>query len=194
MNAVHAISESVRPSRRCVTRREVILPCQVVREHDFVLIADRTLDISVEGMLVPISGDRRILTGETLIVSFEIPGTWIDAEATVSRVVHGRRPGDDGLAIGILFDVMSASSRAALAGFLHGRPPPLPRRGPLARMRRGLEPPQLADHALMHASLCPIEYVSELDVEDVIEDDEPFDPLGILTEVAASWRRLVEPS
>jgi hypothetical protein len=182
-------------SKRISTRREVTLPCQAVREHDFVLIADRSLDISVEGMLLPLMRhERAVLTGETLIVSFYIPGTWIDAEATITRVIHGRRPGDDGLAIGILFDVMSASSRAALAGFLHGRPPPLPRRGPMARMRRGLAAPQLADHELMQATLSSITYASELDIEDVTEDahEEPFDPLGILTEVAACWRRLVD--
>src|SRR5689334_5653386 len=89
-----------RSSRRSAARREVVLPCQVVREHDFKLIADRTLDISVEGLLLPLR--TRVLTGESLIVSFAIPGIWIDAEATVARVIHGRRPGDDGLALGIV--------------------------------------------------------------------------------------------
>jgi hypothetical protein len=169
-------------TRRGSTRREVTIPCQAVREHDFVLVADRTLDVSVEGMLLPMN--RRLLTGETLIVSFAIPGTWIDAEAIVTRVVHGRRPGDDGVAVGVMFDVMS----------LHGRPPPLPRRGPMARLRRGLEPPQLADHALMMQtglSSPPAElYASEVDVEAAAEDGEAFDPLGILREVAHAWRRL----
>jgi hypothetical protein len=191
---------TARSSRRVSTRREIAIPCQAVREHDFRLVADRTLDVSVEGLLLPMR--ERVLTGESLIVSFEIPGMWIDAEATVARIVHGRRPGDDGLAMGVLFHTMGASARAALAGFLHGRPPPLPRRGPLARMRRGLEAPQLADQVLMETTLtrAPTVYASELDVEDVDdrevdEKDEtgPFDPLGILREVADAWRRLTLP-
>jgi len=117
-------------SRRGSMRRDVVLPCQAVREHDFKLVASRTMDVSVEGLLLPMG--IPLLTGEQVIVSFQIPGTWIDAEAIVTRIVHNRRPGDDGLAVGLMFDVISPSSRAALAGFLHGRPPPLPRRGPLS--------------------------------------------------------------
>ena len=198
MNAITALPSAPifvpRVTRRTSTRRDVVIPCQAVREHDFTLIADQTLDVSVDGLLVPI--ERRVLTGETVIVSFRIPGTWIDAEGTVTRVVHGRRPSDEGMAVGIVFDVISPASRAALAGWLHGRPPPLPRRGPLARLRRGLDAPQLADHALALSPLAlpeiampPIELASEQDVEDVIEDD--FDPLGILQEVATAWKRLV---
>jgi hypothetical protein len=191
MNAITALPSAPifvpRVTRRTSTRRDVVIPCQAVREHDFTLIADQTLDVSVDGLLVPI--ERRVLTGETVIVSFRIPGTWIDAEGTVTRVVHGRRPSDEGMAVGIVFDVISPASRAALAGFLHGRPPPLPRRGPLARLRRGLDAPQLADQMAMESVLAP-EIVSDLDVEDVIEDD--FDPLGILQEVATAWKRLVD--
>jgi len=113
-------------SRRHVTRREVRVPCQAVREHDFKLIANRTLDVSTEGMLIPL--ERKVLTGEAIIVSFEIPGMWIDAEAVVARIVHGRRPGDDGLAAGLVFDRLTPAARAALAGFLHARREPTPRR------------------------------------------------------------------
>ncbi|HVH42524.1 MAG TPA: PilZ domain-containing protein, partial [Labilithrix sp.] len=114
---------ALRDSRRGTTRRDVALPCQAVREHDFKLIADRTLDISVEGLLLPIR--TPVLTGDSIIVSFEIPGMWIDVEGTVARVIHGRRPGDDGLAVGVVFDRIAPSARAALAGFLHGRTAPL---------------------------------------------------------------------
>jgi hypothetical protein len=177
-----------RASRRIATRRGVTLPCQAVRESDFKLIADRTLDISVDGLLIPIA--EPILTGETLIVSFPIPGMWIDAECSVTRVVHGRRPEDEGLACGVLFDKISSSARAALAGFLHGKPPPLPRRGPLARLRRGEGVPRLADQEIMESLVnAPMPFASTLDVEDVASDE--IDPVGLLRELATAWKRLV---
>jgi hypothetical protein len=179
----------VRSSRRASLRREVLVPCQVVREDDFGLVAERTLDLSVDGMLVPIM--RPVRVGDSVIVSFAIPGMWIDAKAVVSRVVQGRRPSDEGPAAGLLFVALAPAARAALAGHLHGRPPPLPRRGPLARLRRGEAPPQLADEAIMTASaLAPSEAI---DVDDVAEDVEegPFG-LGVLREVGSAWRRLAE--
>lgn len=141
----------MRASRRLAMRRAVAITCQAVRESDFRLIASCTLDISVDGVLLPI--EIPVMTGEAIIVSFEIPGMWIDAEARVSRVVHGRRPEDDGLAVGVTFETISPAARAALAGFLHGRPPPLPRRGPLARLRRGQPAPRLADHPVAHQTI-----------------------------------------
>lgn len=179
-------------SRRSVTRREVMLPCQAVREHDFTLIADRTLDISTGGMLVPLR--RRVLTGEDIIVSFCIAGMWIDAEAVVARIIHGRRPGDDGIAAGLVFHKLSPSARAALAGYLHGRREPLPRRGPLAALRRGADAPKLADEVAMMAPLA--EEVIELDDADLITDDDAdeVDALGILRAVASAWQQLGNPA
>jgi hypothetical protein len=161
------------------TRREVTLPCQAVREHDFVLIADRTLDLSAEGMLIPMN--RKVLTGEAMIVSFQIPGMWIDIEAVVARIVHNRRPGDDGLAAGLVFDRITSSARAALAGYLHGRREPLPRRGPLASMRRGGSP-KLADEAMMSEPLASLRDIK-------IVEDEP-EALAILRAVAEAWQQL----
>ena len=198
MNAITAFPSSTsapaaRASRRIATRRGVTLPCQAVRERDFKLIADRTLDISVDGLLLPVA--EHVLTGETLIISFPIPGMWIDAEASVTRVVHNRRPGDDVLACGVLFDVISPSARAALAGYLHGKPPPLPRRGPLARLRRGGDVPQLADHDVMQqlvmGSASYASFASSDDVEEVEEKQDEVDAVGILRELASAWKRLV---
>lgn len=177
------ISSPIFDSRRSVVRREVTLPCQAVREHDFVLIGDRVIDLSTEGMLVPLK--RKVLTGESIIVSFQIPGLWIDAEAIVARIVHGRRPGDDGLAAGLLFDRLSSASRAALAGYLHDRREPLPRRGPLASLRRGAPAPKLADETSMLSPLASL--------ADVVADDD-VDALGILRAVASAWQALgIEP-
>ena len=181
---------SPRESRQS-SRREVMLPCQAVREHDFKLIADRTLDISIDGLLLPLR--TRVLTGESLIVSFAIPGMWIDVEATVARIVHGRRPGDDGLAAGVLFHRISPAARAALAGFLHGRRSPLPRRGPLARLRRGELAPQLADETLMQNMLLPMPGIEEIaDITDeAIDDDDGVDGLGVLRAVVGAWQSLI---
>ena len=197
MNLVTAFPSSssfipaARASRRISTRRGVTLPCQAVRERDFKLIADRTLDISVDGLLIPLQHDEQVMTGETLIISFPIPGMWVDAEASVTRVVHGRRPGDEGPACGVLFDVISPSARAALAGFLHGKPPPLPRRGPLARLRRGEEVPRLADQTIMEQLVnAPVPFASADDIEEVDEREDAVDALGILRELAAAWKRL----
>lgn len=107
-------------SRRFSTRRSVRVACQAVRERDFRLVASSTLDLSPDGVLLAV--DRPVLTGEGLIVSFQLAGTWIDAEAIVTRVVHGRRPGDEGMAVGASFEGLSAASRAVLAGHLHRRP------------------------------------------------------------------------
>jgi hypothetical protein len=197
MNVVTAFPSSsafvpARASRRISTRRGVTLPCQAVRERDFKLIADRTLDISVDGLLLPMNDDEQVLAGDSLIISFPIPGIWIDAEATVTRIVHGRRPGDDGAACGVLFDVISPSARAALAGYLHGKPPPLPRRGPLARLRRGEELPRLADQDVMAQLVvgAPMSFAAVEDVEEVEEPTDRVDGLGILRELAAAWKRL----
>lgn len=181
-----------RASRRISTRRAVTLPCQAVRERDFKLIADRTLDISVDGLLLPLGDDDCVSTGDSLILSFPIPGMWIDAEASVTRVVHGRRPGDDGAACGVIFDVISPSARAALAGYLHGKAPPLPRRGPLARLRRGEESPRLADQVVMEHLLvgAAMPFAAIEDIEEVSEPDDTVDALGILREIAAAWKRL----
>ncbi|MEA2748297.1 MAG: hypothetical protein QOI41_2440 [Myxococcales bacterium] len=98
-------SPELEPVRRAF-RRFVRLDCQVVREHDFRLVGDLALDLSTKGMLV--RARTRVLTGEELLVAFRPPRSnrWIDAHATVARVVHGRRPGDTGLSFGIEFHGM----------------------------------------------------------------------------------------
>jgi hypothetical protein len=101
-----------------------------VRERDFKLVARRTLDVSEVGMLVkPIA---RVLTGESLIVSFMAPYSrlFIDAEATVARVVHGRRFGDRGMALGLWFDHLDAAARALLRRQLEDVPTAAPSRFP----------------------------------------------------------------
>ena len=104
------------------------LACTVVRELDFRVIAHEALDVSPDGMLV--STDREIEVGENMIVSFRATqlGLWFDSEATVARIVRGRRFGDRGAGIGLSFSTLDRVKRLILRGHLRRVPPPLPRR------------------------------------------------------------------
>jgi hypothetical protein len=131
-----------RPSSRSHhrhTRRLARLPCQVVRERDFRLVADTITNLSSTGLLVTPADP--VLTGERLLVSFQVPGSsvWIDTEATVARVVHGRRPGEYSRALGLEFDPLPPTARLALQHAL-GRLAPVP---PGARSGRRVMPPEL---------------------------------------------------
>ena len=96
------------------SRHTVKIACQVVRERDFSLIADRVVDLSATGARVGPADPA--LTGERILVSFRIPRStiWIDAEATVTRVVHGRRPGEFSRSLAIEFDDLEALPRFML--------------------------------------------------------------------------------
>lgn len=115
---------------RASFRRYVRLDCQVVREHDFRLVGDLVLDLSTTGMQV--RARTRILSGEEVIVSFRPPrhNGWFDAQGTVSRVIHGRRPGDGGLSFGIAFHDLSREDERALFEHLRGLSAPDAQRPP----------------------------------------------------------------
>jgi len=112
-------------SRRPI-RHTAHVACQVVRERDFRLVADRVVNLSLDGMLVGPADP--VLTGEKIIVSFPSPigGEWIDAEATVTRVLHGRRPGEFRRSLGLKFEKLDARSRAVLQECLRRIPPTPP--------------------------------------------------------------------
>ena len=59
-----------------------------------------------------------------------MPGTraWIDTIGVVTRVIHGRRNGDRGPALGIAFGALSADEERLLRGALQVFPPILPAR------------------------------------------------------------------
>lgn len=123
-------STLVHVQQRRILRRSLRVDCQVVREHDFKLLGSRGVDLSTQGMLV--MAQERVLTGEPVIVSFRLPrsGFWFDTEATVARVVHGRRPGDLGRCFGLNFETLDVDAQAFLRRALRGVPPPLPSREP----------------------------------------------------------------
>jgi hypothetical protein len=112
-----------RTQHRRAFRRGVLVTCQVVREHDFRRVAQLGLDLSTEGMLV--ATRDVVLTGEELIVSFRAPlsNRWFDAQATVARVVHGRRPGDRGRCLGLSFHGNDESWAHEVFKQLRGLPP-----------------------------------------------------------------------
>ncbi len=112
-----------RPSRHAVR-----LACQVVRERDFKLVADELIELSEHGMVV--RPKLRLLTGEELLVSFMAPFTrnFVDAEATVARVIHGRRLGDGGLSLGLEISAMDEAARAMIRSQLAFIPSAAPRR------------------------------------------------------------------
>ena len=117
---------STRNATRRATRHSVRLDCQVVRERDFKLIADRVVNLSATGLMV--SPADPALTGERLIVSFKIPhsGYWVDAEATVARVVHGRRPGEHTRGLALELENVEEISQMLLGRALTRCPPAPP--------------------------------------------------------------------
>lgn len=103
-------------------RHAVGLKCEVVRERDFKLLGVCAIDLSLGGLLV--QSGVPVLTGEEVILSMEAPWlrTWFDATGHVARVVHGRRPGDFGRAIGIRFDKIDRTTRAFMMAGLRYMP------------------------------------------------------------------------
>jgi hypothetical protein len=108
-------------------RRLLRQRCQVVRERDFKLIADQVVDLSATGALV-MPADP-VLTGERVILSFQLPSSlhWVDTEALVTRVLHGRRPGEHTRGIALELDGLSGLNRFMLERALKYLPPAPPR-------------------------------------------------------------------
>jgi hypothetical protein len=110
------------------SRHRIRLACQVVRERDFKLVSREIVEVSESGLLV--RPEARVLTGEQLIVSFMAPFSriFVDAEAVVARVVHGRRLTDGGPALGVYFQHIDPVSRALLVRHLEHVPARAPER------------------------------------------------------------------
>lgn len=117
-------------SQRRAIRHAARVTCQVVRERDFKLLSEQAVDLSIGGMLI--LTDERVLTGEDVIISLRAPGigSWFDAQGTIARVVHGRRPSDFGRALGVRFHGLDMVSRSYLRAGLRSLPPAIPAREP----------------------------------------------------------------
>jgi Tfp pilus assembly protein PilZ len=113
---------------RVALRRRVRIPCQVVEEDGFSLLASQCLDLSVRGMGVRARSPVPI--GTDVLVSFRIPNSplFCDVPARVSRIVWGRRREDHDFGLGLEFGELDATTRAVLAVRLRGIPPPAPAR------------------------------------------------------------------
>lgn len=86
--------------RRRSRRVKVELECQAVIDDEFYLLGEQIVDASADGLLLR-AGDVPALEGETVLVSFRPPRSreWIDAEATIVRLVTGQRPGAPGFGL-----------------------------------------------------------------------------------------------
>jgi hypothetical protein len=69
--------------------------------------------------------DLAILTGEELLVTFKSPvdNRWFDCEATVARVLQGRRRQDERRAVGISFAPLDPWTEIVLCDHLRAAPP-----------------------------------------------------------------------
>ncbi len=107
-------------------RHSVMGACQVVRESDFRLVADRIENLSTWGMLVGPADP--VKTGERMYVSFQLPHSneWFDAMAVVTRVVHGRRPREVSRKLGLEFLDLSPRDQYRLRKALGSAPPAPP--------------------------------------------------------------------
>ena len=126
---------TVLANRRKARRYAVRIPCQVVRERDFRLISDAVVDLSMSGMVVTAAHwvfGQSILTGERLIVSFQLPRSlfWVDAQATVTRVARGRRRGENAPMLALEFDPLPLFMKQRMRGALRRSPPPPPQPRP----------------------------------------------------------------
>jgi hypothetical protein len=101
--------------RRRAPRVPVELACQCV-DGAFVLLGDRIVDVSRDGVLLRSVESAKI--GELVVLSFRIPGSahWIDADARVVRHLTGMQPGAPGLGLELID--LGPFERELLAGTL----------------------------------------------------------------------------
>jgi len=119
----------VRASGRHTIRRAVEVSCCVVRQSDGKIIGRRGFDLSPYGMRVELK-DIDVELGDRFFVCFRTTpfGIWFYTDAHATRVLHGRRPKEEGRALGLKFGSLSAVSRLCIRGALRRVPPHLPQR------------------------------------------------------------------
>jgi hypothetical protein len=122
-------STLVRVAERRAVRHAVELSCSVVRERDSKLASLRAIDLSPDGMRVELK-DVDVDLGDRFFVCFRTTpfGIWFYTDAFATRMLHGRRPKEQGRALGLKFGSLSSVSRLCIRGALRKVPPHLPQR------------------------------------------------------------------
>ena len=119
------MSDFIIPAReRRGQRRAVSLPCDVVRERDYLPVGKKIVDLSPQGMQLLAEGaDAHV--GDPLQVLFKIPftPTYVFVDAVVTRLVRGHRTGDSGPSYGVKFLPLAPDADALLKRTLKRFPP-----------------------------------------------------------------------
>jgi hypothetical protein len=121
----------VRRTLRRTLRRAVRSQCTAFGVSGYREIGTQVLDISPQGMLV--ACDDGVEVGDSIMLFFRAPGRdelWLDAEAEVTRIIHGYRRYDPGYCMGVRFTYLEKPEREQLSNRLVGYPPPIPQRRP----------------------------------------------------------------
>ncbi len=116
------IGGSVTPDSK---RRWVRLEAEVVSAEDFQRVGGRLVDLGAEGATLEL--DERVVPGETLFVSFSLPGVGVvDAEAVIGQLSFDKSR--NVRVVSVEWTLLEDDVRASLSGRLSKLPPVLPRR------------------------------------------------------------------
>lgn len=135
------LSPSVDGSRRAL-RRAVELPCELITRYLDTPLLYWASDLTPHGLWLETPAPMQV--GESVVVSFEPSIWWQQRELTVfaevTRVMWARDVNERGM--GLEFTDITVHEQRALAAWLRGRPPPLPRRRPRSGRDLVLPPPR----------------------------------------------------
>lgn len=109
-------------------RRAVDVTCYVVRVPSLEVVGERAIEMSPHGMLI--LSDEACSIGETLLVTFDVPGTerTITTAARVARLAPGRRSTDPGKGFAIEFEKLDGETARMLRDALSNLPEAEPKR------------------------------------------------------------------
>lgn len=109
--------------KRRSTRRWVHVAAEIVAMQDFAKVGGHIIDLSAEGMRFELH--ERVLPGESLMVTFDLPGVGqVDAEAVIAYVNHDHAT--NLRTVGATVTYPDDSIRDAVVARLGKLPPKLP--------------------------------------------------------------------
>lgn len=114
--------------QRAAIRRDVQIPCTLIRASDRRVVGRRGLDLSQDGMLVGAMDE--VAPGERMIVLFTFTQFALPfhIEGHATRILRGQRVKDRMPAVAMRFDSLDPVGRLILRGHLRRIPPVLPAR------------------------------------------------------------------